>query len=308
MMFPSREFGLVGILLCIGAPAAAQSSQLTSRESIDAMSDPDPIQLAYQDFELTGVARVIRPRQEGGSMLFPFGHVRAMMRCPRLNACMIVLEPGEALTDQPLSGDTERWIIDTSVTGSGEPTALVIVKPQSCDISTNLLIPTDRRVYELGLVSDACENNGGHEDYVRQLRFWYPDEMRAERQAEREELAVAPDSANQPDSVPDLNRKYDVKRGWFLGRKNYPWIPQEVFDDAVRTHIVLPEKARNAELPILYALEGGERQVLNYALRGDTIVADRVLHRAVLIVNRGGDEETIEIENRAPARREEGDR
>lgn len=166
----SREFGLVGILLCIGAPGAAQSVRLASRESIDA-PDRDPIRLAYQDFEETGVARVIRARPDGGHALVPFGHVRAMMRCPRLNACMIVLEPGERLTDQPLSGDTERWIIETSVLGADAPSALVIVKPQFCDISTNLLIPTDRRVYELGLVSDACEDEDNDDGYTRQLKI-----------------------------------------------------------------------------------------------------------------------------------------
>lgn len=304
----SRELGLVGILLCIGAPAAAQSAQLASRESTDVAPGADPVRLAYQDFELTGVARVIRAQPEGGYALVPFGHVRAMMQCPRLNACMIVLEPGERLTDQPLSGDTERWIIETSVMGAGAPSALVIVKPQFCDITTNLIVPTDRRVYELGLVSDRCEDSGDAGTYTRQLRFWYPDAMRAERAADREAQAIAPDTVIDADSVTNLNREYKVKRGWFLNRKRYAWIPGEVFDDGVRTHIVLPESARNTELPILYALEGDKRQVLNYALRGDTIVADRVLLKAVLVVNRGGGEETIEIANRAPAQREEVDK
>lgn len=301
-MSSSRRFALIGILLGSPMPVAAQSSQSGSRESLSGGSRHDPVQVAFHDFERSGVARVIVPRHEGGYTLIPFGHARAMVRCRRLNACMIVLQPGEQLTDQPLSGDTERWIIETSVMGGDEPSALVIVKPQFCDISTNLLIPTDRRVYELGLVSDPCEDDADVETYTRQLRFWYPDEMRAERSVEQENLAIAPDSAVE------LNRDYSVKRGWFLNRKRYPWIPAEVFDDGVRTHVVLPESARNSELPVLYALEGDERQILNYALRGDTIVADRMLRRAVLVVNRGGGEETIEIENRAPPRREEDDR
>ena len=59
-------------------------------------------------------------------------------------------------------------------------------------------------------------------------------------------------------------------------------------------------------LPVLYLREGGERHVLNYALRGDTIVADRVLHKAVVVVRTGDDERTVEIENRVPAKRQEG--
>jgi hypothetical protein len=70
----------------------------------------------------------------------------------------------------------------------------------------------------------------------------------------------------------------------------------------VRTYFVLPEKARTAELPVLYLLNGREKQLLNYALRGDTIVADRVLERAVLVVNPGSGERKVEIENRQPSR------
>jgi hypothetical protein len=35
------------------------------------------------------------------------------------------------------------------------PGRLVVIKPQFCDISTNVLIPTDRRIYELLLVQGS---------------------------------------------------------------------------------------------------------------------------------------------------------
>jgi type IV secretion system protein VirB9 len=214
---------------------------------------------------------------------------------------MIVLEPGEELTDDPLSGDTERWIIDRSVMGSSTRSSLVVVKPQFCDISTNPLIPTDRRVYELSLLSDACEPATAPAVFTRQVKFWYPEQMRAQRAIASEKI----DSTVAP--PPELNRDYDIDRGWLLNRKRYPWIPAEVFDDGIRTYVVLPEQARTGELPILYMLEGGERHVLNYALRGDTIVADRVLQKAVLVVGTGDGERTVRIENRNPIRREESD-
>lgn len=132
------------------------------------------------------------------------------------------------------------------------------------------------------------------------MKFWYPEQIQAERRAERER---AERTAATPVVV---NREYSIDRGWFLKRKRYPWIPADVFDDGTRTYIVLPEEARTGELPILYLREGGERHVLTYALRGDTIVADRVLHKAVLVVETGDGERTVDIENRAPIKREEG--
>jgi P-type conjugative transfer protein TrbG len=298
-----RPFSLS--LMCLGlgfGTLSAQTSPSSIAELLGAISRKDPLQEAYGEFERTGNARVIFPERDGGFILFPFGYARPTIRCPRLNACMIALEAGEELTDQPLSGDTERWIIDTSIMGDGKQSRLVVVKPQFCDISTNLLIPTDRRVYELSLASDACKSPDVPESFTRQVTFWYPDQMRAERVAPEADAAVS-----VPPPRSDLNRSYNLDRGWFLKRKQYAWMPAEVFDDGIRTFIVLPEHARNGELPILYMVEGGEKQVLNYALRGDTIVADRVLRRAVLVVDVGGGEQKVEIENRAEFKREEGD-
>lgn len=305
-----RNSSLLACLAVIAAaPVHGQTSYAASAELATASTlagrvavAVDPLEAAYLDFEATGAARVIHPDREGGSIHFPFGYERPTIRCPRLNACMIALEPGERLTDEPLAGDTERWIIDTSVMGSGEQSLLVIIKPVDCGLSTNLLVPTSRRVYEMSLASDRCSSRGEPEVYTRRVTFWYPDDMRTAREEERERRVGAPDLAA-------LNRAYRLDRGsWWsaLRGRGYPWTPREVFDDGTRTFIVLPEQAGNDEMPILYALENGEQQVLNYALRGDTIVADRVLRRAALVVGSGGAERRLEIENRSPARREEG--
>jgi type IV secretion system protein VirB9 len=289
-----RNLGLtLGCLITVCNAAQAQAPQSLAAALLASAERQDPVQAAYRQFERTGHARIVQPQQDGSFIVFPFGHARPTLRCPRLNACMIALEPGEEMTDRPLAGDTERWIISTSVTGSGERSVLVVIKPQSCDIATNLLIPTTRRVYELALASDPCKARGDSGAFTRQVKFWYPDQMRAQRQVELEA------KASTPDVLSVVNRRYYVDRGSFLNRKGYPWIPNDVFDDGTRSFIVLPERARTGELPILYLLENGERHVLNYALRGDTIVADRVFERAVLVVGSGKGEKKVEIENRA---------
>lgn len=304
-MTTPRALGLLGLaslaLTCATqahAQARVASAPVRVSELIGTVvMREDPLEAAYLEFTRTGHAAVIPAERSGGSLLYPFGYERPTVLCPRLNACMIALEPGERLTDEPLAGDTERWIIDTSVMGTGEQSLLVIVKPEDCGLSTNLLVPTDRRVYELALVSDRCNARGAPEAFTRQVRFWYPDDMRVAREEARARV----------ERVAEVNRGYRVDRGgsWLFGRR-YPWIPRDVFDDGVRTHIVLPEQARTGEMPILYTLENGERQVLNYAVRGDTLVADRLLPRATLVLGSGRGERRLEIENRTPARREEG--
>jgi type IV secretion system protein VirB9 len=289
------------LLLLASGPAHAQGLMAVGPQLAGSpVPREDPVESAFREFEGTGAARVIHPDREGAYLLFPFGYERPVVHCPRLNACMIALEPGERLTDDPMAGDTERWTIGTSVMGSREQSLLVIVKPQDCDLATNLLIPTDRRVYEMALTSDRCSGRGREEAYTRRVKFWYPDAMRAEQEEERARLASAP--AREA----SLNHEYRVDRGPWWHRKHYPWMPQDVYDDGVRTYVVLPAGARGEEMPLLYSLDGDERQVLNYAMRGDTLVADRVLRRAALVVGSGHGERSVEIGNRTPFRREEG--
>lgn len=316
------NFAVLCLALGATTPLGAQTVRVaTSPPPEQVRTQNDPVLGAYRVFERTGHARVIDSKQARGYVVFPFGHERAVVRCPRLNACLVMLEAGEALTDQPLAGDTERWIIETSATGSGQHSPLIVIKPQDCDLSTNVLVPTTRRVYELGLVSDPCEDNGGGETYTRQVKFWYPDDMGTERAREsgaeepRENVtlsvprptlrpSVEPIRSRTREAEPPLNRNYDIDRGWFLGRKDYPWIPAEIFDDGTRTYIVFPETAGTSELPILYELEGENRQMLNYVIQGDTIVADRVLEKGVLIVGTGDGQREIEFTNRG-ARKED---
>jgi len=66
----------------------------------------------------------------------------------------IALEPGERLTGTgPIAaGDTARWIIGDTESGSGrDARVLVLVKPTRPDITTNLVISTDRRTYMIEL-------------------------------------------------------------------------------------------------------------------------------------------------------------
>ncbi|WP_449579240.1 TrbG/VirB9 family P-type conjugative transfer protein [Paracoccus mutanolyticus] len=66
----------------------------------------------------------------------------------------IALEPGESLTGAgPIAaGDTARWVIGDTESGSGANRRVhILVKPTRPDISTNLVVTTDRRTYMIEL-------------------------------------------------------------------------------------------------------------------------------------------------------------
>lgn len=72
----------------------------------------------------------------------------------------IALEPGEQLagTGPVAAGDTARWIIGDTTSGTGA-LANILVKPVRPDIATNLVINTDRRTHHLELKATPARRN-----------------------------------------------------------------------------------------------------------------------------------------------------
>lgn len=301
------------LLLCMGAPATAQVPSVDFAGLLENPFPENSVEWAYGRFLATGTPPVLHPAYPGDDVQFPFGYGEATVHCARLQVCPIELEAGERLLDEPLAGDTERWIVDTSVTGPNGERLLVVVKPTDCDLRTNVLLPTDRRVYVILLASDSCEDDGSTWTTVQRTRFWYPDDMQEAERAPGEDdpgpdsLALAP-----CDGEGIVNRDYEVDQrggGWFSSDPPFVWTPERVCDDGVRTYIQLPEEARHSELPVLYLIgDDDEKEMLNYALRGDVIVADRVLRRGALIVNSGGEERRIDVNNKALLEGDQGGR
>src|SRR3546814_7194674 len=87
----------------------------------------------------------------------------------------IALQPGENLV-AVASGDTARWVIGDTTSGSGEGKQThVLAKPFSAGLLTNLVITTDRRAYHIRLVSTSGTA-------LSSMRWTYPqDELLALR-------------------------------------------------------------------------------------------------------------------------------
>jgi hypothetical protein len=82
----------------------------------------------------------------------------------------VALEPGERLvgTGPVAAGDTERWIIDNTESGSGPTNRVhILIKPTRPELVTNLVIDTDRRTYYLELRSDK-------KTYMAAVSWIYP--------------------------------------------------------------------------------------------------------------------------------------
>jgi type IV secretion system protein VirB9 len=235
-----------------------------------------------------------------------------------LRVCVIELEPGEALVDEPIAGDQERWIITRARNGPSGTNALVVVKPKACDITTNLVLSTDRRIYNIDLESPPCRprDTNPKQAFTRRIRFSYPDDTVGARRIADASLttamtngagsAAAAAADSTPPRVP-TNREYRVIRerhGPFglLGAKEvgFPWMPTAIEDDGSHVYITLPPAAKQHAAPVLYALvDDGSRTMLNFTLQESVIVTDRTFHRGLFVIVSGNREQTLTFENRA---------
>jgi type IV secretion system protein VirB9 len=210
----------------------------------------------------------------------------------------IELQPGEALTTsngKPLSADTVQWIADSVVAGAGaERRVIIMVKPTMTGIETNMLIPTNRHVYNLVLRSVSRA-------YMPVVDFSYPpDDPPAPAPAPAsvsatvasnttsEAVAVAPDAMNFNYRVRDVRGKHVI------------WAPLRVFDDGSKTYLQMPPEMRSWEAPALFVMEDKKTPLLvNYRVRGDYYIVDRLFEHAQLRV---GANQVVDVDRVEPRR------
>ncbi len=201
----------------------------------------------------------------------------------------IVLQEGETLVGPgPVAaGDTVRWIIGDTLSGAGASRRVhILVKPTRADISTNLVINTDRRTYHVELRATPAT-------YMASVSWTYPaDELIALRTAEAESAAAAPVAAGIDLSA--LPFRYRVS-----GDK-VAWRPLRVFDDGRQTFIEFAEGIASDEMPPIFALgEQEAAELLNFRVRGRYLLVDRLLDRAVLRLGIGKAAREVRIEREA---------
>lgn len=179
----------------------------------------------------------------------------------------IALEPGEALT-AVAAGDTVRWIVGDTTSGSGPGRQVhILLKPSAAGLSTNLVITTDRRIYRL-------EAEATPRTAMAAVSWTYPGNAL---------VALSGTSADDRFADPAaadaalFNFAYKIK-----GDKP-SWRPLRVFDDGRKVFIEFPPEFARDQAPPLFARgPDGASELLNYRVRGRFYVVDRLFPRAEL--------------------------
>lgn len=244
-------------------------------------NDPEVIK-AYEQFTKNGIAKNI---QSKGFETFAYdAYAHPIVICAPLHLCVVQLERGEKINNIEL-GDSAHWLISTALMGSQQDSSYqVAIKPKFYDTATDLVITTDKRTYNIGLVSKQ-----GSETHV--VNFYYPEETLALsnlQQATTDQMI----SSSPVVDVDHLNFNYE------MSGDDPSWKPIQIFDDGTKTFIRMAPISERLDLPVLYILRNKETQLVNYRYRRPYYVVDGLFEMGYLISGKGSHQERVVIKNK----------
>lgn len=190
------------------------------------------------------------------------------------HATDIQLGPGEYLNEGITIGDTARWQVNVAITGEGAAQRQhLFVIPKRDRIYTNLLIPTNQRIYEIILSSAKTFRD-------RKIEWTYPAP-----------LAKTGKRAKQPQK---LDTQFTI-----TPKESRYWEPLYVYSTDSKTYIVFPLDVKHRDLPVFYIAAEDELQLVNYRVETNEqgfpmFAIDRLVDHGVLKINRE-DEDAVHI-------------
>jgi type IV secretion system protein TrbG len=231
--------------------------------------------MALQDPEAAGFLNAVM------TYTFQPGGIYKVLAAPD-SLTDLVLEPGEELMGDPAAGDTLRWRLGVGTSQvAGVPQKHVYLKPTRAGLTTTLALNTNRRTYFLRL--ESLER-----DSMVAVQWSYPQSQTLAPVAAAT-VGGEPAPAPTPPTadVAALNFDYEIE----VTEGRPAWKPVAVYDDGAKTYIRFDPSMLHGESPALYVIERDEMQIVNYRVKGDLYIADRIFRLAELRL--GQDEQDI---------------
>ena len=231
---------------------------------------------------------------QNGAIVYQYGSTITRVICRTLRITDIELEPGETVTSAPFIGDSVNWQVLPSASGSGDKLCYhIMIKPSMPDLSTNLVVHTDRRSYHFELVSSKTA-------HTPLVKFSYPQmqtqqggvtdwqefiaQRVAKKQAKENEYRVPYFDAGTMDD------NYVIE-----GKKKIKWFPKRVYTDGVKTYIEFNNNISNVEAPVFLIVRNDSREMVNYRQIGNIFVVDYLFDVGILLAGSGGQQQKVVI-------------
>lgn len=195
--------------------------------------------------------------------------------CSPGHATDLRLEEGEEVITSPVLGDASRWDLATGQSvQNGKTINHIFIRANASDVSTTLILATNKRTYYLKLISFETI-------YMFALQFRYPSSSLSFSSSSS--TLGLPDNTLSSSSVPENGLNFDFlieKR-----QKDYPsWKPTSVYSDNKRTYLQLsPYFKDSIQAPSIYFIKNYENEndmsVVNYSVKDTLYIVDFTLTR-----------------------------
>ena len=186
--------------------------------------------------------------------------------CTETRVVNIQFQPGEEILY--IGGaDSVQWVVDKELSGSGQSQQFhVFIKPIKPNISTNLIVTTNKRIYHLELIAG--------EIYSPIIRWYYPseDKLAFLRLVDTPQETLVQEQSNDIENliVDELNFDY------LVSGNDYPWKPLLAFDNGIKTYIQMPKTMKTSEAPALFVKNENDLALVNYRVKDDYYIVDRL--------------------------------
>jgi type IV secretion system protein VirB9 len=212
-----------------------------------------------------------------GKVVFVFGESQPSIICAPLQICDIELEPRETVKDV-LLGDSVRWSVEAASSGEGSAQTIhLIIRPTEAGLVTSMVVTTSKRTYHIRLRSHESR-------YMARIGFSYPGLGSTDLAAINARLTGDGVAGSQA----PLDFRYRISG-------SARWRPERVYHDGNKTYIQFPRAVKSSEMPVLFLLSEGERQIVNYRVNNETMIIDHQIERAVLVSGVGWRQKKITI-------------
>ena len=191
----------------------------------------------------------------------------------------IELGEDEGLKETPVVGDSIQWRI------TGGPTNLY-VKPVRDGIETSLTLVTNRRTYQIQLVSSARNKT-----LYQKVSFDYPDRM-AEIRLMQDQVAarINAENARLNSQVLSSSVHPDELDFDFKVSGDAPFKPTSVYTDGTFTYLRMPS---TQDTPAVFLLDDDDAlSLINFRTKPNLIIVERVAGK--LLLKLGGQEVRVQ--------------
>lgn len=204
----------------------------------------------------------------------------------------INLQQGERITNTSL-GDTDRWMMTQSYVGTKESGhVIILLKPTVKGILTNLVIITNKRVYNFNVQSKA-------DVFSPDVRFDYSEDTMNKIVATQNQAIMSGEAKLGQEPVSDhtvidyshLNFNYS------LSGDHPSWSPTRIFDDGTHTMIKFSPMIDRVSLPVVFVYINGIPAMVNYRYHRPYMIIDRLFDHAELVSGKGDAKVAIQIRN-----------